>query len=486
MKLCLRSSVGLMVLLLQCGLAVAEPHAVIDVGSRRELFVDQLLIQKMTNAELRLHRPIDRGPVLKFDEPWEGPFSAYVTVIHNAGRYQLYYRGLTKVSGTEATCYAESNDGITWTKPPLDLFTVPGSKAPNIILSGVGEVTHNFSPFLDTSPHSKPEHRFKAIGGSQRTGLFAYTSADGIHWRKLSDEPVLKAEQTRHKSVFDSQNVAFWSQSESKYLLYYRVYQDRKRRIARVESDDFLNWHNPTLMEYRVGDAPAPVEELYTSQTHPYFRAPHIYISTAARFMLGRRVLTTQQAKAIAVDPKYFHDTSDAIFMTSRGGNVYQRTFMEAFIIAGIGAENWVSRTNYPALNIVQTSPIEMSLYVNQNYGQPTAHLRRYTLRLDGFASLHTGYDRGEILTKPLRFEGSQLLLNFATSAAGGIRVEIQDTSGTPLPGFSLADCTELIGNEINRPVSWRGGNLPDLAKQSVRLRFEMKDAELYALQFQP
>src|SRR5688500_8071923 len=168
--------------------------------------------------------------------------------------------------------------------------------------------------------------------------------------------------------------------------------------------------------------------------------------------------------------------------MSSRGGDRYDRTFLGALIRPGIGIENWVSRTNYPALNVVQTGPTEMSLYVNQNYGQPTAHLRRYSLRLDGFASVRADYDGGEMLTRPLDFRGSKLLLNFATSAAGGIRVELQDERGTPLPGFALDDCQEVIGNEIERAVSWKGGDLRDLAGKPVRLRFVMKDADLYAL----
>jgi hypothetical protein len=286
--------------------------------------------------------------------------------------------------------------------------------------------------------------------------------------------------------VFDSQNVPFWSETEGKYLLYYRVYQDKKRRIARVESDDFLRWRNPTLMEYDdgAGKPREPIEELYTNQTHPYFRAPHLYVSTAARFMINRRVLTTQQAEAIRVDPKYFNDTSDAIFMTSRGGGTYQRTFMTAFVAPGIGPENWTSRTNYPALGVLQTGPTEMSVYVNQNYGQPTSHLRRYALRLDGFASVHAPYAGGEMHTRPLTFKGSQLTLNYQTSAPGGIRVEVQDEAGRPIPGFALEDCQELIGNDIERAAAWKGGDLAKLAGKPVRLRFVMKDAELYALQF--
>ena len=142
--------------------------------------------------------------------------------------------------------------------------------------------------------------------------------------------------------VFDSQNVAFWSDAEQKYLLYYRVYKEGKRRVARVESDDFLTWTNPTLMEYRRGDEAAPIEHIYTSQTQPYFRAPHVYIATAARFMLGRQVRSRRNRRKRSTSTRATSsDTSDAVFMTSRGGDVYDRTFMEAFVAPGIGAENW-------------------------------------------------------------------------------------------------------------------------------------------------
>jgi hypothetical protein len=472
--------------------ASAEP---IDVGSRRELFVDHLLVDKTTgNAALRMHRPVDRGSVLKFDKPWEGAFCAYVSILHVGDKYQAYYRGSSgastrNIGDHQVVCYAESNDGVSWRKPELDLFPRDGRPRTNIILADASPDTHNFAPFYDTCPGVPAEQRYKAIGGYDKPGLCAYGSPDGIRWKRLSDRPVLTKEQLGEKAlVFDSQNVPFWSERERKYLLYYRVYRERKRRTARVESDDFLTWRNPVLMEYRRGpdDPPAPVEQLYTNQTRPYFRAPQIYVATAARFMLARRVLTTQQAQAVGVDPRYFNDTSDAVLMTSRGGNVYDRTFMEAFVGPGIGYENWTSRTNYPACGVVQTGPTEMSVYVNQNYGQPTSHLRRYSLRLDGFASVHADYDGGAMITKPLTFTGDALLLNFATSAAGGVRVEVQDADGKPLPGFTLDDCSELIGNEIERAVTWRGGGLSSLAGKPVCLRFVLKDADLFAIRFAP
>ena len=198
-------------------------------------------------------------------------------------------------------------------------------------------------------------------------------------------------------------------------------------------------------------------------------------------------MISDEQAEAIGVNPKYFKDASDAVLATSRAENPhhFDRTFMSSFIRPGIGAQNWVSRTNYPALNVVQTGPTEMSIYVNQNYAQPTAHLRRYAMRLDGFGSIRAGYDGGELLTRPLTFKGGRLLLNFSTSAAGGIRVEVQDKNGEVIPGFSLFECREVIGNEIEREVTWDSdADLGSLAGKEVRLRMVMKDVDLFALRF--
>jgi len=348
-------------------------------------------------------------------------------------------------------------------------------------------VTHNFCPMLDTRPGVSADERYKAIGGTVHSGLIPWKSADGIHWKKLSEKPILSKETVPYKHMFDSQNLVFWSAAEEKYLCYFRVFEEGIRRICRSESDDFLNWSAPVLMQYRHKGGKAPLEHLYTNQTSPYFRAPHIYVAIAARFMPGRQVLTDAQAKAINVSPKYFKDTSDAILMTTRGGDTYDRTFLSSFVRPAIGAQNWVSRTNYPALNIVQTGPTEMSIYLNQDYAQPTSHLHRYSMRLDGFASAQAPYAGGELLTKPLTFDGKRLSINFATSAAGGIRVEIQDAKGQPIPGFALEDAREQIGNEIERAVSWKqGDDVSSLAGKTVRLRFVIKDADLYSLQFQP
>jgi len=466
---------------------VLADDAGIDIGSRRELFVDRHLIERLDGARLELEEPRDEGEVLRFDAPWEGAFSGYATVIRDGETLRLYYRGLPEAgadgSAAESTCYAQSTDGAHWTKPELGLFDYRGSRANNIVLAGAAPSSHNFSPFLDARPGVPDDQRFKALGGTSASGLIGWVSADGVGWRRLREEPVFRDQGW----VFDSQNVAFWSEHENCYVLYYRRSPNGIRAIARTTSDDFLSWSAPVQMRYSDTGSERPSQHLYTSQTHPYFRAPHIYVATAARFLPGRRVLSDEEAAAIGVHPRYFGDTSDSVLLTTRGGDLYDRSFLGALIKPGIGARNWVSRTGYPALGVVASGEHEMSLYANQDYGQPTAHLHRYSLRLDGFASLSAPFEGGELLTRPLRFAGARLTINFATSAAGSIRVEMQDAAGQPLPGYALADSIETIGNEIERAVRWTSGaDVAALAGRTVRLRFVMRDAKLFAMRFAP
>jgi hypothetical protein len=111
--------------------------------------------------------------------------------------------------------------------------------------------------------------------------------------------------------------------------------------------------------------------------------------------------------------------------------------------------------------------------------------MRRYTLRIDGFVSAHAPLEGGELLTRPFRFEGSRLSLNFATSAAGSLYVELTDAAGKPIPGFSRADADEQFGDTLDRTVTWKNSSdVSALVGKTVRLRFELRDADVYSFQF--
>jgi hypothetical protein len=458
-------------LLAMPALALAA-DAPIALGSRRELFIDRFLIAEMRGTDLRLGQPVDAGEAFRFDRAWEGRFCNYATVIGGGGKVRLYYRGVPNAGedgrGDEVYCYAESPDGRVFVRPRLGLHEVRGTRDNNVILAGTPPLQHNFSPFLDR------DGSYKGLAGTSKSGLIAFASADGVRWAKIQAEPVLTG------GAFDSQNLAYWSESEGQYVCYYRTFKKigatNYRWISRAVSRDFLSWEKQGEMTF--GDAPP--EHLYTNQTSAYFRAPHLYVSLCARFLPGRQVLSEAEAKAIGVDPGYFKDCSDAVLMSSRGGLRFDRTFMEAFLRPGLGMKNWVSRSNYPALNLVATGEDQMSFYVVRDYGQPTIHLRRYTLRLDGFASVHAGYAGGEMVTKPFTYAGTKLEVNYSTSAPGGVRFWLEDTGGAV-----LAESVELVGDQVTREVAWKGvASLEAWAGKTVRLRVGLKDADLFGLRF--
>jgi hypothetical protein len=188
-----------------------------------------------------------------------------------------------------------------------------------------------------------------------------------------------------------------------------------------------------------------------------------------------------------AVPEFYLDGVNDGVFLTSRDGVVWDRTFMEAFIRPGTDRLNWTSRAVYPVRGVVQTGTNELSVYwiERKNHGDVAPRIRRGTLRLDGFASVRAGAAGGEMITKPLTFTGSRLVLNHVTAPAGSVRVEIQDANGTPIPGYALANSTARTGDTLEETMSWTGGSdLSALAGTTIRLRFVLQDSDVCTMRF--
>ena len=475
----------------------AEP---IPIDSRRELLVDNYLIEKTTGeAALRLHSPTPREIALVFDQPWEGnSCGAYNTVIFDGDRYRMWYLTYQQILQGEApshpifTCYAESKDGIHWIKPELGQFEFNGSKKNNIIMwDGYDKDSEAIIvPFKDANPNCKPDERYKALVNI-KAALRALKSADGLHWSQMSDKPVIT------KGAFDSQNLAFWDPIRKEYRAYVRDFREGVRDIRVATSKDFLHWTEPAWLEYPG----APTQQLYTNGILPYYRAPHLLLGFPARYtergwndsMRALPELEHRKSRSARSNREGMAIT-DGLFMSSRDGQTFHR-WSEAFLRPGLrGTDNWAYGDNYQTWGLVETksaipdAPDDISLYATEGYWLGKANkLRRFTLRKDGFVSMHASFAGGEFTTKPLTFQGGRLVLNFSTSAAGAIRVEIQDADGKPIEGFALADSSEVFGDDLERTVTWKGGaDVSTLAGKPVRLRFTLSDADLYAFQFQP
>ncbi|MEX0725125.1 MAG: hypothetical protein WD065_02570 [Planctomycetaceae bacterium] len=510
------------------------------IGSRRELFVDDALIDSLAGkAELRLHHPIPQEIAIVHDAPWEGSGCVYHSVFRDGDLYRMYYAGghleVTEAGVNAAThglvcCYAESDDGIHWRKPDLGLVEFEGSKANNIVLGveQIGEFTTvpgEPAVFKDANPDAPAEARYKAFvvanrKGSYQRGLIAYQSADGLRWTPMSDDPVLADD------AFDSQNLAFWDAEAGCYRAYWRYFSgggyDEKvwnpqgdRGIRTATSTDFTHWENHHDLVY----VDSPSEQLYTNAVKPYHRAPHLLIGFPMRYVeRGHRDDKKHEARdpgtpekiakwtaSLRALPEYEHRVwraksserygraiTESLMMASRDGVTFKR-WNEGFLRPGIERPGtWNYAHQALAWHLVETqgtlegSPNELSLYAVESYWTGKSDLlRRYTLRLDGFVSATAPMSGGELVTKPIIFEGKTLSLNFATSAAGAVRVELQDVEGQPLEGYTLDDCEELFGDTLERAVVWNGSSdVSSLSGKPVRVRFVLNDADVYAYWF--
>ena len=340
----------------------SNPEQALDIGSRRELFVDHFLIDRLVGTRLELHHPQPAEVAIQVDRPWEGGDNLGISVLHHDGIYRMYYRGMAN-DDIKGRCLAESRDGITWTKPNLGLIEVAGTRDNNAIVEGKDTWSYFMIPFIDQRPGVPASQRIKGItpgfsrrGNFERRELFLHLSADGARWEKAQDDPILV---TTFPNAFDSLVCLFWSAAEQRYILYSRYMVDTQgrprrkgglRSVFRSTSPNLIHWSEPTPMTF-TGTGVVPSAQLYTSMTEPYFRAPHIYVSFPMRFMEDRKTVSDPEAERIGLRPGRNADSSDGVFMSSRAGSThFDWIFKEAFLRPGPGWENWGNALQYRPL----------------------------------------------------------------------------------------------------------------------------------------
>ncbi|MBI2192606.1 MAG: hypothetical protein HYU36_11540 [Planctomycetes bacterium] len=456
----------------------------LDVGTRWELLVDDDLVESLTNVCFQLSHPERREVAFTADAPWEDNVAGAYSLVQEDSRIRLYYRASIPDLRNEENVIvglAESTDGgRSFSRPSIGLLEFQGSKRNNILW--IGGWPWVPPAFRDTNPACRPDERYKGLTARWKAA-FAMASADGIRWRLMQEKPLKK------EGTFDTINTAFWDSLAGCYRSYTRFFDSvptpadsqgevkpkSVRAIQRSTSPDFINWTKPVPLSYRDGD---PFTQLYTNSIQSCPGAEHLYIGFPNRFV--------EERLPVASHP--YPGVNDALFMSSRDGLHWTR-HLEAWVRPGLDPLNWTERNNYPSWPLIETSPTEWSVLISEHYRHPNVPpcWRRLSIRPRGFVSAHAGGEEGEFLTKPIRFSGKQLRLNFSSSAAGTLRVEIQDSGGRAIPGFAWTDMDPAFGDDLERPVHWRGqGDLSSLAGRPVRLRFYLKDADLFAFRTCP
>lgn len=516
---------------------MTPPHP-IDIGSRKQLFLDDLFFASRQGVTLAVNPPVDAGEALRADRPWENRgIISFCDLVPDpeAGHLKLYYLAMEKLSDDPAAkhpvvhrlCCAISADGEQWEKPNLGVCEFDGSTDNNIVMNGHPEgPRHSFHEpgHVVIDPHDTPERRYKMLYMGTPHGIFGAYSSDGFHWTVGNKgEPVSKA-------VADSQNVILWDDRLDKWVGYFRLWAPT-RCICRVETDDFWSW--PFLEPENVVLTPDELDARDGAVHGPSFGA-------------GPRI--ERQLKGHRFDPDAVGE--DVIWMTDKvedlcGVGFYNqpvtkypwadhayilpftllcnRTNLEEVQLAvsrdGINWERpgdrqaWIGlpvdeHTGYIYCGpgIARKGPwldhycVRMDAWhgsgkpgVAEEIPMPDycGSIHRARLRLDGYLSADAGNGGGQFVTPPMMYSGTRLELNVDAGARGSVEVglesvEISDQPWVPKPvEFPVDDCDTVVGNATRHVVTWNGkDNISSLAGKPVRMHVRMRNAKLYAFQF--
>jgi hypothetical protein len=475
-----------------------DTGAVIDVGSKKQVFLDGFFIDTQENVRLTMHKPHRDGQILiKPDRPWEMDpggreqrISLYSCVLKEGGRVRVWYGcGRGPLSPEIRVFYAESEDGILFEKPELGLHEVDGSTANNVVIPGPRIA--GAAVWID--PNAPKEHRYKTqtkVYPSNQMEM--HSSPDGIHWSLLRELRI---------GHVDTQSIVFWEPRINRYLMFTRLWAldtdpvKRYRTVRRLESDDLITWDNeqivmePDEQDWSIHKRAThrPPVDFYGADVCRYEEADRAYLMFAQSTWAwmdweekGFGPATIDVQLAVSRDAERFERVGGRRPFMSLGP---EGRFDSRFIWAmpnpiRMGDEIWIyyvasNRDHSPSNKIDPAAASELS------------GIGRAVLRLDGFVSVDGGYSGGHFTTPPLQFEGNRLELNVDAAGGGSVRVELLDEAGQPLEGFSRDAALPIARNSVRMPVAWKGdGDLGALAGKPVRIRFHLTNASLYAFQF--
>jgi hypothetical protein len=493
------------------GNAGAQTGAAVEIGTDRQLFLDDTLVDlALTRNIMRtLNPPESIRRVLTPDQPWEAlGFIFYCSVVDDGGAVKLFhgsYDGEKKKHFSLAT----SSDGVNWERPQLGLKAFQGSKDNNILPIEAVEA----GVFLD--PHAPPEKRYRLLytkgwPDPAKAGVFVTSSGDGVHWASVPER--------LFPFIPDSQPSAAWDDHLQQYAIYLRAWNPG-RTVARVTTGDLeAPWAYdasvPPNLAWGKGRIPVPSREiptvmaadekdpenvqLYTSAVVKYPFAPNVWFAFPAAFQLWKG----DEWKARACNTA--DGTFDVQCATSRDGIAWHR-WREPYVSAGV-RDGLDLRIVSMGPGMVRRGRLLHQYFVGCTFthGRPIVWdkdlenraewLKRErggiycaTQRVDGFVSMDAANTSGTLTTQPLIFKGDRLFLNIATAGIGSARVALLDANGGALPGFAADECDIISADEIDFAVRWKAGSdISALVGKPVRVRLEMRNAKIFALQFGP
>lgn len=458
--------------------------------SPRHLFLDPAIIQQAEHAALHVHPPQPREIVIRPDRPWEQlMISFFLTVRDEEGKLRMWYICRDKENHPNVA-YAESHDGVQWTKPNLGIVEYAGSTENNL----VGLTSLEGVVFQD--PHAPPSERYAYVTHLVTEGMVRFHSPDGWRWQRDA-APLVRLGA-------DTQNVTFWDERLGRYVMYLRGWYrgENTKLFRKVVRAELPNLTTPLAIEPSstsrhlwgkdkvaviddelpavfAADEHDPADtDVYNISAQPYPLDPHWYVGFPSMF---------QRERGTSDGRLEMH------FVGSRDGIVWHRYDRTPYVTPGLAESESASMVFMGTGLVVRGDEIwQYGTGLRSRHGDREARQRRtdgviyrYVQRVDGFVALEFEREGGRCVTVPVKADGSQLLLNVDTGALGSLRVAVLESSGEAIPGLTADECEALRTNSTHAAVVWKSGEqLASLAGREVRLEFTGAAAQLFSFRF--
>jgi hypothetical protein len=448
--------------------AADAAKGVVKLGGRKHVFIDDAIIQKMENVRLVCNPPTNRR-VLNFspdDSDWRA------TVVDVDGKVYMYIPdGYGR--GPGLTRLRISEDGVNFIIPNLGVADFEGSTNNDYVFAG--EPMYS-TFFRDLNPNIGAEEKYKMTGWIGNRGIYLYMSPDGIHWRRN--------ETCMLPLVSGGGAETYWDDQRGLYIDYIKrdasfkteEYGGGGRRACMFETSEihktwpfrklkkpyYEQWALPAVTgEGPVVMGPNKNGQVYRTRAIKYPWADDTYVAFVWRYNKDdQRRKVDLGVSRDGINWKFYAD--DTWYLTPGDSE-------EVLSLYGLirrGDEIW-----------------QYFDYGGAHGGDKKRTYARLTQRLDGFVSVDAGGKTGTIVTRPLVFEGKQLVLNVA--AKGSVKVAVLETDGKEIPGLGLGDCEAVKGDSIRKAVRFNDDALlKSVAGRAVRVKFELRDAKLYAFKF--
>ena len=501
-----------------------ETSEPLEIGFAKQLLVDHYVVAEKRNVTRQLGkitRENSGNPVMVASKPWEhaNRLGFYMTVLRDEkhGKFKMWYlaqhggwqdfNGFNTVIGPagvdiSGVGYAESVDGLNWTKPPQDVFTydeivretpaLPDTPT-NIVIRA-----QSFSCFIDpTVPWGAPD-KYKAAfdnpvdqrrdGGDVACACLAY-SPDGIHWTYYNN-----GERVTYRAA-DTQNQVLWDPINERYLLVTR--QDlagdgadrRETRGTRVmahhRGNDLIN-HPTAWQDLQI----LGLDERKRRQIHALTLWP--YEGVYFGFIGAYEFLTDDDFSSTPGDLETRHEENIVNFYitTSRDAVDWDMSWVYASdALIPRGPASSFDKDGIHVPNLITYNDRHWLFYcgMSERFGHDDPKgvmgIGLATLRLDGFVCLEAKEKPGTVVTKPFKLHGNRLQVN-VDAKHGELTVEVLDADGNASKGFAGNHAKMYSGiDELRFEPAWSGKDLSELVGEIIQLKFNLKNAKLYAFQ---